>query len=139
MNIRYFKKPLPNFADEAVWNDLERQCYDGTIDYEDFPADEYKYFDKLRIVYLRYKFDNMPKAEAAESKRLLLKEYKLSKDKAAQSFKVCRKYQNNIKKFELLKTAINKAGSAQDKLTPALEIIGMITDDDIFMRINLEE
>lgn len=69
--MKYFKKPLPRFSDSEVWQELKRQCYDGTIEYEDFPADEYKYFDMLRITYLKYKFAGMPKTEAAKQASMM--------------------------------------------------------------------
>ena len=136
--MKYYKKPLPDFSDEAVWKDLKRQCYDGTINYEDFPADEYKYFDRLRIIYLEFKFAGMSKEEAMQQECQLSKEYRLSKERVAQSLKVCRKYQDNIKRSEHLRIQVNKAKSDHDKLIPALEIIGLLTDDESFLRMNLE-
>jgi len=136
--MRYFKKPLPRFSEVEVWQELKRQCYDGTIEYEDFPADEYKYFDRLRITYLKYKFSGMPKTEAAKQERLLLCEYEQSKERDSRSLKVYQEYQKNIKRFEMLKIAIRKADDPMIKLSYALEIIGIITGDDSFMRINLK-
>lgn len=136
--MKYFKKPLPRFSDSEVWQELKRQCYDGTIEYEDFPADEYKYFDMLRITYLKYKFSGMPKTEAAKQERLLLREYEQSKERDSRSLKVYQEYQKNIKRFEILKIKINKADDPMIKLSYALEIIGIITGDDSFMRINLK-
>lgn len=136
--MKYYRKPLPDFSDEAVWKDLKRQCYDGTIDYEDFPGDEYKYFDRLRVIYLRFKFDDLPKEEAVQLERQLAKEYRLSKEKAAQGLKICRKYQDSIKRCEQLKIQVNKAKSDRDKLLPALEMIGLVTDDESFLRMNTE-
>ncbi len=137
--MKYYRKPLPDFSDKAVWKDLKRQCYDGTINYEDFPADEYKYFDRLRIIYLRFKFDDLPKEEAERQERLLSDEYSLSKKKATQNLNICRKYQDSIKRSEQLKIQVNKAKSDRDKLIPALEIIGLLTDDESFYRMNMEE
>lgn len=134
--MKYYKKPLPDFSNEAVWKDLKRQCYDGTINYEDFPADEYKYFDRLRIIYLRFKFDDLSKEDAVQQERQLAAEYRSAKERATQSLNICRKYQNSIKRCEQLKIQVNKAKSDRDKLLPALEIIGLITDDESFFRIN---
>lgn len=137
--MKYYKKPLPDFSSEEVWKELKRQCYDGTIEYENFPAAEYKYFDRLRIVYLEYKFNDMPKEEAMQQEHMLLDEYRRSKEKSVQGLMVCRKYQDNIKRLEHLKIQVNKARSYKDKLRPALEMIGLITDDESFLRINMEE
>lgn len=137
--MKYYRKPLPDFSDEAVWKDLKRQCYDGTIDYEDFPGDEYKYFDRLRVIYLRFKFDDLPKEEAMQQECQLLKEYRLSKEQTARSLVICRKYQDNVKLSERLKIQVNKAKSDHDKLIPALKAVGLLTDDESFYRINMEE
>lgn len=132
--MRYFKKPLPKFSEVEVWQELKRQCYDGTIEYEDFPADEYKYFDRLRIIYLKYKFSGMPKDEAVQLERYLLREYEQSKERDSRSLKVYQEYQKNIKRFEMLKIAIRKADDPMKKLAVALEIIDVVTGDDSFMR-----
>lgn len=134
----YFKKPLPKFSDKAVWQELKKQCYDGTIEYEDFPADEYKYFDKLRLLYLKYKFAGMSKDEAARQEIALLREYEQTKERDSRSLKVYKKYQENIKRFDELRIKINKADDPMEKLRYALEIISVITDDECFMKINFK-
>ena len=134
--IRNFKKPLPDFKNPDVWKELKRQCYDGTLDYEDYPADEYKYFDKLRITYLEYKFNNLPKDKAAERERLLYMEYLAAKEKASKSLYVYKVYQDNIKRLDSLRIEINKAQTVEGKLRAALEIVGIVTGDDLFCKIN---
>ena len=78
----------------------------------------------------------MPKTEAAKQERLLLREYEQSKERDSRSLKVYK--EKNIKRFEMLKIEINKADDPMTKLSYALEIIGIITGDDSFMRINLK-
>lgn len=134
----YLKKPLPKFSDEAVWQELKKQCYDGTIEYEDFPADEYKYFDQLRLLYLKYKFAGMSKDEARRRELQLSCEYEQSKEADKIRLKVYKEYQDNIKRFDELRIKINKADEPMEKLRYALEIISVITDDECFMRINLK-
>lgn len=130
--MKYFKKPLPKFQNEEVWKELKRQCYDGTINYEDFPADEYKYFDRLRIIYLNFKFNGLPKEAATVQERALLKEYQRNKEKDSVTLKIYKKYQENIKRYYVLITAVNKAETPLEKLDPALEIIGLVTGDEGF-------
>ena len=137
-NIRNLKKPLPNFKDPDVWKSLKRQCFDGELFYEDFPADEYKYFDRLRTTYLEYQVNVLSKSEAAERERLLLKEYQQSKQTAARSLEVYREYQANIKRLDSLRIEINKAQTVEGKLRPALEIVGIVTGDGDFMRRNMK-
>ena len=137
-NIRNLKKPLPNFKDPDVWKSLKRQCFDGELFYEDFPADEYKYFDRLRTTYFEYQVNVLSKSEAAERERLLLREYQQSKQTAARSLEVYQEYQANIKRLDGLRIEINKAQTVEGKLRAALEIVGIVTGDGDFMRRNLK-
>ena len=137
-NIRNLKKPLPNFKDPDVWKSLKRQCFDGELFYEDFPADEYKYFDRLRTTYLEYQVNVLSKSEAAERERLLLREYQQSKQTASRSLEVYREYQANIKRLDSLRIEINKAQTVEGKLRAALEIVGIVTGDGNFANRNLK-
>lgn len=137
-NIKNLRKPLPNFKDPDVWKSLKRQCHDGTLDYEDYPADEYKYFDKLRLTYLEFKFNGLPQEEAAARERLLLKEYQQAKQSAARSLEVYQEYQENIKRLDSLRIEINKAQTVEGKLRAALEIVGIVTGDGDFAKRNLK-
>ena len=132
-------KTLPDFKDPDIWNGLKKQCYDGErFFYSDFPADEYKYFDRLRTTYLEYQANVLSKYEAAEHERLLLKEYQQSKQTAARSLEVYREYQTNIKRLNGLRIEINKAQTVEGKLRAALEIVGIVTGDGDFMRRNMK-
>ena len=131
-------KILPDFGDSDIWNGLKKQCYSGKLIYNDFPADEYKYFDRLRTVYLEYQADVLSKSEAAERERLLLREYQQAKQTAARSLEVYREYQANIKRLDSLRIEINKAQTVEGKLRAALEIVGIVTGDGDFMRRNMK-
>lgn len=55
---------------------LKRQAYDGSINLDNLPAPEYRYFDSIRRLCKRYKFDkNMPKDFAERMKRIAFSEY----------------------------------------------------------------
>ena len=131
-------KTLPDFKDPDIWNGLKKQCYDGGLIYKDFPADEYKYFDRLRTVYLEYQAIKISKYEAAERERLLLREYRQSTQTAARSLEVYREYQTNIKRLNGLRIEINKAQTVEGKLRAALEIVGIVTGDGDFANRNLK-
>lgn len=51
---------------------LKRQAYDGSINLDNLPAPEYRYFDRIRRLYKRYKFDKMPWEFAERMKRCRL-------------------------------------------------------------------
>lgn len=136
--MKYHKKPLPKFHDPAVWAALKRQCYDGSIDYEEFPADEYKYFDRLRIIYLEFKFSGMSKDAAAEAERLLLAEYTASKEHDRRSLDIFRMYLRNKLRFRESMIKINRSTVPAEKYAAALAAISAATNDELFARINAE-
>ena len=129
-------KTLPDFGDPDIWNGLKKQCYSGKLIYKDFPADEYKYFDRLQMIYREYRAGDIPKSEAEAQEQLLAKEYRNEKQTAA--LEVYREYQTNIKLLDSLRIEINKAQTLEGKLRAALEIVGIVTGDEDFMRRNLK-
>ena len=80
----------------------------------------------------------LPKSEAAERERLLLREYQQSKQTAARSLEVYQQYQANIKRLDGLRIEINKADTVEGKLRAALEIVGIVTGDGDFANRNLK-
>lgn len=137
-NMEYIPK-YPDFKDPDVWQDLKRQCYDGTIDYSSFPAAEYKYFDKLRLTYLEYKFNGLSVEAAAARERRLYKEYLEAKKTEADAYEVYGTYQDSIKLVSGLKIKINKSGDLPDMLESALKAVGLLTNDKIFEKANLRK
>ena len=131
-------KTLPDFGDPDIWNGMKKQCYSGKLIYKDFPADEYKYFDRLQMIYREYRAGDMPKSEAEAQEQLLIKEYQNAKQTAARSLEVYREYQTNIKRLDSLQIEINKAQTVEGKLRAALEIVGIVTGDGNFTRRNLK-
>lgn len=138
-NMNYIPK-YPDFNNPDVWQDLNRQCYDGTLDYSSFPADEYKYFDRLRLLYLEFKFNCLDREAAVIEKQRLKKEYEWGKYQLMRSAEIYGVYQDNIKRFNELRIKINKADSEKEKLRIALEIIGIVINDEkVFPKINMQE
>ena len=131
-------KTLPDFGDPDVWNGLKKQCYDGRLIYKDYPADEYKYFDRLQMIYREYRAGDIRKKDAEAEERLLLKEYQQAKQTASRSLEVYQEYQKNIKRLDSLRIEINKADTLEGKLRAALEIVGIVTGDGDFTRRNLK-
>lgn len=137
-NVDYIPQH-PNFSDPVVWKELKRQCYDGTLDYENFPSEEYKYFDKLRIIYLNYKFNGLPKDEAALKERKLHSGYEFEKRQHNASWETYSVYQDNIKRFNDRIIKINKSKSAEEKLYYALKIVEAVTGDNVIVKINVDK
>ena len=131
-------KTLPDFGDPDIWNGLKKQCYSCKLIYKDFPADEYKYFDRLQMIYREYRTGDIPKSEAEAQEQLLIKEYQNAKQTASRSLEVYRQYQANIKRLDSLRIEINKADTLEGKLRAALEIVGIVTGDGDFANRNLK-
>ena len=110
------------FRDEAIFKKLETECYTDTLDFDSFPAAEYKYFSRLRKIFSDYKFNGLDKGTAAKRKAIIYAEYQL-----------------NIRKAGTIRSEIDKAVTAEDKLRYALECIEAMTGETGFARRNLNE
>lgn len=123
---------------EHEFKALEMKAYDGSIDIDKLPAAEYRYFDRLRRLYYKYRHEDMPKEFAERMKAIAYTEY--LHDKAERERVRCAdiQYQYNIRLAQELKAEINKA-PPDKKLIPALEVIGLLTGDDVFAKANIRE
>lgn len=99
---------------------------------------EYKFLDLYRELIMEYRQGSKTKAECQETGKLLRKEYEGNKQTAARSLEVYREYQTNIKLLDSLRIEINKAQTVERKLRASLEIVGIVTGDEDFMRRNLK-
>ena len=128
-----------NFRDEAIFKKLESECYTDTLDFDSFPAAEYKYFSRLRKIYSDYKFGGLDKDTAAKRKAGIYADYKQDAERDGLIGKVYAEYQDNIRKAGTLRSDIDKAVTAEDKLKYALECIEAMTGETGFAKRNLKE
>ena len=128
-----------NFQDEAIFKKLETECYTDTLDFDSFPAAEYKYFSRLRKIYSDYKFGGLDKDAAAKRKAVIYTDYKQDAERDGLIGKVYAEYQENIRKAGTLRSEIDKAGTVEDKLRYALECIESMTGETGFAKRNLKE
>lgn len=128
-----------NFQDEAIFKKLESECYTDTLDFDPFPAAEYKYFSRLRKIYSDYKFGGLDKDTAAKRKAGIYADYKQDAERDGLIGRVYAEYQGNIRKAGTLRSDIDKAVTAEDKLRYALECIEAMTGETGFAKRNLKE
>lgn len=128
-----------NFQDEEIFKKLESECYTDTLDFDSFPAAEYKYFSRLRKIYSDYKFGGLDKDTAAKRKAGIYADYKQDAERDGLIGRVYAEYQLNIRKAGTLRSEIDKAVTAEDKLRYALECIEAMTGETRFARRNLNE
>ena len=128
-----------NFRDEAIFKKFESECYTDTLDFDSFPAAEFKYFSRLRKIYSDYKFGGLDKGTAAKRKAVIYAEYRHDAERDGLIGKVYAEYQENIRKAGTLRSDIDKAKTVEDKLRYALECIEAMTGETGFSRRNLNE
>ena len=128
-----------NFRDEAIFKQLESECYTDTLDFDSFPAAEYKYFSRLRKIYSDYKFGGLDKDTAAKRKAEIYADYKQDAERDGLIGRVYAEYQENIRKAGTLRSDIDKAKTVEDKLRYALECIEAMTCETGFAKRNLKE
>ena len=128
-----------NFQDEEIFKKLESECYTDTLDFDSFPAAEYKYFSRLRKIFSDYKFNGLDKDTAAKRKAVIYAEYRHDAERDGLIGRVYAEYQKNIRKAGTLRSDIDKAKTAEDKLRYALGCIEAMTGETGFARRNLNE
>ena len=128
-----------NFRDEEIFKKLESECYTDTLDFDSFPAAEYKYFSRLRKIFSDYKFNGLDKDTAAKRKAGIYADYKQDAERDGLIGRVYAEYQLNIRKAGTLRSDIDKAVTAEDKLRYCLECIEAMTGEAGFAKRNLKE
>ena len=131
----------PNFLDPDVFKKIETDCYNAgkngdMIDYSDFPAAEYRYFERLCGVYASYSRGEISLSQAKAKKQVFYKDYRNDLNQTLKYSEVCRKHQETIKATEMLcselcKAAVKLPDSATEALKIALQIITAARGEDV--------
>lgn len=109
---------------------LIHQAYDGSINLDNLPAPEYRYFDRIRRLYKRYKFDkNMPKNFTERMKRIVYSEYRQDTELRTRYTLMYVQYQYNIKQAGTLRSELEKSDDIYDIADKAVMIVGLLTGD----------
>lgn len=53
-----------NFKNPEEFADLERNAYDGQLDFNEFPAAEYRYFDRIQDIGYRSRHEGLAREQA---------------------------------------------------------------------------
>lgn len=123
-----------DFKNPEHFKALERQTYDGVIDVSGFPPAAYRYFDSLRLLYARYKYDNLSNSEAAARKKKLLAQYNEAVSAYEYWTAACKYYQENIRKAGTRLSDMEKSADIFEALSIAAEIIEAFTNDRNFAK-----
>ena len=130
-----------NFLDPEVFKKLETDCYKAgvrgcTIDYSNFPAAEYRYFERLCGVYTKYSREEISLEEAKAQKLALYKDYKNDLAQYLKYSEVCKKHQETVKATEqlcsgLCKMTIKFPDDVHEALRTALKIVSAARGEDV--------
>lgn len=97
---------------------------------------DYGYCTKVRELYQSYKANQMSLEDCKKLKIKISKEYEDIVENLTYCSKIYLKYQENIKKSEILRAEINKSSDLQEMLLKSLEIVSLLTGDETFYKIN---
>lgn len=96
---------------------------------------EKQLFRQLRALYTEYRAGKYTREQARIEKGIIYADF----ESTEKLFSVMAEYQNNIRKAGTLRSEIDKAVTAEDKLRYALECIEVMTGETGFARRNLNE
>ena len=96
---------------------------------------EKQLFRQLRALYTEYRAGKYTREQARLEKGVIYADF----ESTEKLFSVMAEYQNNIRKAGTLRSEIDKAKTAEDKLRYALECIEAMTGETGFSRRNLNE
>lgn len=121
-----------DFNDIAVFNKLENDAIDGTLIYDDFPSEEYKYFSKLsKLGYMnRHKGWSKEICEAKQEEYKKL--YYSEKENNCRFAELSRRIQKNILTSSELVRKIYFSKDKDEILLLALQVIEKLTNESGF-------
>ena len=96
---------------------------------------EKQLFRQLRALYTEYRAGKYTREQARIEKGIIYADF----ESTEKLFSVMEEYQDNIRKAGTLRSEIDKAKTAEDKLRYALECIEAMTGETGFSRRNLNE
>lgn len=134
-------KIQPDFLDPEVFKKLETDCYnlvrDGKmIDYSDFPAAEYRYFERLCGVYGKYKSGEISIEAAKAQKLIYFQNYQNDIALYRKYAEICMEHQETVKVTEqfcseLCKMTIQSPDDVKAAIKTALKIISAARGEDV--------
>lgn len=102
---------------------MERQAYDGQLNFNGFPAAEYRYFDRLQDIGYRVRHKGLPKEFAQQERQKALQDYRNDIDVLDNNLRAAAQYTDSRIRMGSLVGEIYKEHSLLGKLRLALEFV----------------
>lgn len=126
-----------NFKNPEEFAALERQAYDGQLDFNGFPAAEYRYFDRIQGIGYRSRHEGLTREQARSERDKALKDYRDDIDALTGNLNAARQYTESRVHMGALVDEIYKERTPLGKLRLALEFVELTLHEDGFARRNL--
>ena len=115
--------------------ELDKIANSNIVIEKTMPLADYAYCMKMRELYTDYRKGLITLDSCKKRKKEIVEEYQ----KCSSCLEVYKKYQENIKKSEILRVEINKSSDLQEMLLKSLECISLMTGDETFYKINAKK
>ena len=127
------------FDNAEHFSQLERQAYDGQLDFSTFPAAEYRYFDRIQDIGYRSRHEGLARKQARSERDKALKDYRDDIDALTGNLNAARQYTESRVRMGALVDEIYKEHSPLGKLRLALVFVELTLHEEGFARRNLSE
>ena len=108
----------------------EDMAIDGRLIYDEYPAEEYKYFSQLSRLGYKNRHDGWSKEICEDKQAEYKREYLHSKERNGRFFRQACIMQENIRRGQTTVWKINKTQDREEKLTYALQALELILCDE---------
>ena len=128
-----------NFKNPEEFAALERNAYDGQLDFNEFPAAEYRYFDRVQNAGYRVRCEGYPKEFARKDIAGAKQDYLNDLDTLRNNLRAQKQYTEARIRMGQLVNEIYKEHSPLGKLRLALEFVELTIGEDGLASRNLSE
>lgn len=125
------------FDNAEEFERLERCAYDGRLDISNFPAAEYRYFDRVQNIGYKVRHEGFPRELAAQDRDKALKEYREDINILAHNLNAERQYTESRIRMDKLVCEIYKQHEPFAKLKLALEFVELTIGESGFAARNM--
>ena len=128
-----------NFNDPVQFRAMERRAYDGQLDFNSFPAAEYRYFDRVQNAGYRVRHEGYPKDFARQDISMAKRDYLNDLNTLQNNLRAHKQYTEARIRMGHLVSAIYKEHKPFEKLKLALEFVEVTVGEDGLARRNMSE